>query len=96
MRSSLVPFHPLPLLVSRPRCVGEHGTMELGPGLHALLLRLVAVPAVAPGSSATGPGALAVWPPGAPLSMDRLQVQRLAHTDPVSAVLRVNRHKHIH
>lgn len=57
----------------------------------ALLLGLVAVPAGAAGSSATGPGALAVWPPGAPLSMDRLQVQRLTHTDPVSAVLRVKR-----
>lgn len=70
--------------------------MELGPCLHALLLRLVAVPAGAPGSSTTGPGTLAVWPPGAPLSMNRLQVQWLAHTDPVSAVLGVNRHKHRH
>lgn len=68
--------------------------MELGVGIIGLLLRLVAVPAGAPGSSAAGAGALAVRPPGAPLSMDGLQVQRLTHTDPVSAVLRGKTHKH--
>lgn len=96
MRSLLVPFHlPLSLLVTRyggPKLVPCK--MELGFDPLALLLRLVAVPAGAPGSSATGPGALTVWPPRAPLSMDRLQVQWLTHTDPVSAVLCVKRHKH--
>lgn len=65
----------------------KHANMEVSSGPLALLLRLVAVPAGAPGSSATGPGAITVRPPGAPLSMDRLQVQRFTHTNPMSAVL---------
>lgn len=60
-----------------------------------VLLGLVAVPAGAPGSSATGPGASAVRSPRPPLAMDRLQVQLLVHTHAVLAVLHRNRHKHI-
>lgn len=60
-----------------------------------VLLGLVAVPAGAPGSSATGPGANAVRSPRPPLAMNRLQVQLLVHTHAVLAVLHTNRHKHI-